>query len=165
MELYGIFENNGDCVYIGRTNDVKRRKMEHRRRYDKERYEFKTLRTCSNETVAALMEIAYIKIMRLKYKLDNKNHNDEMYMHCVSDYLDVKRIYTIYRTKDWNGLYMDIIARRRFEYYIKDIKNMNSYWLRDSLANTKEQIRLEAKKRAEYIDRMCLRKRLGFRMY
>lgn len=74
-KVYGIYNENNEIVYIGRSCDIKKRFEHHKKQYNN--HSNKELKKGDDENIN--WEIAYIQWYGLKYDINNKLHRLKQY--------------------------------------------------------------------------------------
>lgn len=74
-KVYGLYNENNEIVYIGRSCDIEKRFKQHKKQYNN--HYMKELKKGENENIN--WEIVYIKWYSLIYNLDNKLHKLKKY--------------------------------------------------------------------------------------
>lgn len=70
--VYGLYDCKGDCFYVGKSWDIKKREQQHKQKF-KQEFKIQKLKVDMNKNIN--WEKIYIQWFSLKYNLKNKDYN------------------------------------------------------------------------------------------
>ena len=103
--VYGLYDVNGNCFYIGKTYDIKEREKQHKAKF-KQEIQIKKLKVNMQKNIN--WEKVYIQWYSLKYNLTNKKHN--LHTNKVSR-MDKTRLSINYYPKYQNRRHLSIVNK------------------------------------------------------